>query len=160
MQRPARWLAVALVVAATPALAQEPQRPPPLPDHWLTLDSLTQLVGLTADQRTKVAQPYTALNAVVKQAADKRAALRGQFRRPPDGSAPEPTPEQRQAMRARMDSVRAEFEGLQEEANMWHGTIRNLLTAAQQAQFDALPPPRVTPQFRRPGGGGSEGSGE
>ncbi len=155
MQRPARWFAVALVVAATPALAQEPQRPQPLPDHWFTLDSLTQLVGLTADQRAKVAQPYAALNAVVKQAADKRAALRGQFRRPPpDGSAPEPTPEQRQAMRARMDSVRAEFEGLQEEANMWHGTIRNLLTAAQQTKFDALPPPRLTPQLqRRPGGG-------
>ncbi|MGH7569777.1 MAG: hypothetical protein ACREL9_12570 [Gemmatimonadales bacterium] len=143
------------VCLAGPLVAQEPPRPAPLPDHWLTLDSLTALVGLTADQRAKVAPPYTALNAVVKQAADKRAALRRQFRRP-NGSSPDPTPEQRQAMRARMDSVRAEFEGLQEEANMWHGTIRNLLTAVQQAKFDALPPPRVTPQFRRPGGGPGE----
>jgi Spy/CpxP family protein refolding chaperone len=117
-----------------------------LPDHWLTLDSLSQVVGLTAEQRVRVADPYNALNGVLKQAADKRAALRGTMPRrvPPD----EMTPEQRQAMRARMDSVRAEFEPLQAEADEWHATIRNLLTPEQQAKFDGLPKPRVLPERR------------
>jgi LTXXQ motif family protein len=143
-------------LVAVPAAAQNPtpgqgpggpgrQFTPP-PDHWMTMDSLTAAVGLTAAQKTKVTQAYTALNAVMKQAADRRAAIRGQMQ----GQftpGQEPTPEQR----ARMDSVRAEFEGMQEEANQWLGMIRAELTAEQQAKFDALPPPRVAMRMRRPG---------
>lgn len=151
--RPTILLAAALVglpVAAQNPPGQGPGGPgrqfAPPPDHWMTMDSLTAAVGLTAEQRTKVAQAYTALNAVMKQAADRRAALRsqmqGQFT-----PGQEPTPEQR----ARMDSVRAEFEGMQEEANQWHGMIRAALSAEQQAKFDALPPPRVAMRMRRPG---------
>lgn len=147
----------ALLIGVAPLAAQNPPPggPPmgpggrqfaPPPDHWMTLDSLIQAVGLTAEQKAKIGQPYTALNAVMKQAADRRAALRqqmqGQF---VPGQPPDP------AVRARMDSVRAEFEGMQEEADQWYQMIRAALTPEQQAKFDALPPPRVAMRRRVPG---------
>jgi hypothetical protein len=137
--------ALLLAVAASPVLAQDPgaagapRRFAPPPDHWMTIDSLAQAVGLTADQKTKVTQPYTALNGVMKDAAARRQAIRQQMQ----GSlvqGQEPTPE----MRAKMDSVRAEMEGFQAEADQWLAAIRNLLTPAQQAKFDALPKPQLT----------------
>jgi Spy/CpxP family protein refolding chaperone len=42
-----------------------------------------------------------------------------------------------------MDSVRAEMEGFQAEADQWLAAIRNLLTPEQQAKFDALPKPQL-----------------
>ena len=120
----------------------------PPPDHWLTMDSLAQAVGLTADQRAKVAPHYAELNAAVKKAADRRAAFRASM----GGSMAQMTPEQRQAMRPKMDSVRTEMDVLQQEADTHYGAIRALLTPEQQAEFDALPKPRVA--MRRPGAPG------
>ena len=139
--------ALLLAVMATPAFAQDPgagapRRFAPPPDHWMTIDSLAQAVGLTADQKTKVTQPYTALNGVMKDAAARRQAIRQQMQ----GSfvpGQEPSPE----MRAKMDSVRTEMEGYQQEADQWLAAIRNILTPAQQTKFDALPKPQFT---RRP----------
>jgi hypothetical protein len=137
-------LAVAL---AAPGLAQNPPGPgpdgprrfQPPPDHWMTLDSLSQVLTLTAEQRSKVTGPYTALNGVMKDAAARRQAIRQQMQ----GSfvpGQEPSPE----MRAKFDSVRAEMEGFQAEADQWLAAIRNTLTASQQAKFDALPKPQLT----------------
>jgi len=146
-----RLLTVAslLAVIAAPAIAQAPsdsamrRRFQPPPDHWMTIDSLSQALGLSAAERTKVTPAYTALNGVMKDAAARRQAIRqrmqGQFT-----PGQEPTPE----MRARMDSVRAEMEGFQAEADQWYAAIRNNLTPAQQAKLDALPKPQVV--FRRP----------
>ena len=120
----------------------------PPPDHWLTMDSLAQAVGLTADQRGKVAPHYAELNAAVKKAADRRGAFRASM----GGSMAQMTPEQRQAMRPKMDSVRTEMDALQQEADTHYGAIRALLTPEQQAKFDALPKPRVA--MRRPGAPG------
>ena len=120
----------------------------PPPDHWLTMDSLAQAVGLTADQRAKVAPHYAELNAAVKKAADRRAAFRASM----GGSMAQMTPEQRQAMRPKMDSVRTEMDALQQEADTHYGAIRALLTPEQQTKFDALPKPRVA--MRRPGAPG------
>jgi LTXXQ motif family protein len=142
----------AVLTLSAPAIAQTPATPRPRepnqrrfappPDHWMTIDSLSQALGLTADQRAKVAPPYTALNAVMKDAAARRQAIRQQMQ----GSfvpGQEPTPE----MRARMDSVRAELDGFQAEADQWIAAIRNVLTPDQQAKFDALPKPQLA--FRR-----------
>lgn len=138
---------------ATPVLAQTPpggqgqRRFPPPPDHWMTIDSLSQALNLTADQKTKITPAYTALNGVMKDAAARRQAIRQQMQ----GSfvpGQEPTPE----MRARMDSVRAEMEGFQAEADQWAAAIRNNLTPEQQAKFDALPKPQIA--RRGPMGGG------
>lgn len=137
--------ALLLAVISTPAFAQDPgaagppRRFAPPPDHWMTIDSLAQAVGLSADQKPKVTQPYTALNGVMKDAAARRQAIRQQMQ----GSfvqGQEPSPE----MRAKMDSVRAEMEGFQAEADQWLAAIRNLLTPAQQAKFDALAKPQLT----------------
>jgi len=145
MFRVARTVVLLLAIVASPALAQDPgamggqRRFQAPPDHWMTIDSLAQAVGLTADQKPKVAQPYTALNGVMHDAAARRQAIRQQMQ----GSfvpGQEPTPE----MRARMDSVRAEMEGFQAEADQWLAAIRNLLTPAQQTKFDALQKPQLT----------------
>ena len=119
----------------------------PLPDHWMTIDSLSQALGLSAAQRTKITPAYTALNGVMKDAAARRQAIRQQMQTSGFTPGQEPTPEQR----ARFDSVRTEMEGYQTEADQWHGAIRNNLTSAQQAKFDSLPKPQV---FRRGGMGG------
>ncbi len=148
--------ALFLSLLTVPALAQDPgatgaqRRFGPPPDHWMTIDSLAQAVGLSADQKPKVAQPYTALNGVMKDVAARRLALRQQMQ----GSfipGQEPTPE----MRAKMDSVRTEMEGYQAEADQWLAAIRNLLTPAQQTKFDALPKPQF---MRRPPRGTGPGS--
>ncbi len=112
----------------------------PPPDHWTTFDSLSTALSLTADQRTKITPAYTALNGVMKDAAARRLAIRQQMQAS-GGFTPgqEPTP----AQRAKFDSVRTEMEGFQAEADQWYAAIRNNLTAAQQAKFDALPKPRV-----------------
>lgn len=150
-----RWYTLAVMAAlATSARAQGPgapgmgQRAQP-PDHWMTLDSLATALGLTDDQRPKVTGPYNALNAVLKQGAGKRAAMR---QRMMGGGGPgamqEMSDEQRQAMRARMDSLRAELQPLQDEATQYLDGIRAALTPEQQAKFDALPKPSVLPQRR------------
>jgi len=152
-------IAVLSCVLAAPLLAQTPQGDPnaggprrfqPPPDHWMTIDSLSQALSLTPDQRAKVTPAYTALNGVMKDAAVRRQAIRQQMQASGGGFTPgqEPTPEQR----AKFDSVRAEMEGFQAEADQWYAAIRNTLTPAQQTKLDSLPKPQV---FRRGGMGGS-----
>lgn len=140
------------LLLATPALAQNPpggRRFEPLPDHWMTLDSLAQAVGLTEAQKTQITPVYTALNGVMKDAAARREAIRQQMQ----GSfipGQEPTPE----MRARRDSIRVEMEGFQAEADQWLAAIRNQLTPEQKTKFDALPKPvfmRRPPRSTGPG---------
>ena len=158
----ARWsLAVPLFTLA-PAAAPGPQGPPaagtrfqPPPDHWMTIDSLAQAVGLTAEQRGRVTEPYTALNGVMRDAAARRRAVREAMQAALAGRSPqELSEEERASLRARFDSSRAELEGYQGEVDLWHGTIRNLLTPVQQVKFDALPKPVVLPPLRRGGPSG------
>lgn len=151
-----RWYTLAVMAAlATSALAQGPGGPgsmgqrAQLPDHWLTLDSLGAAVGLTAEQKTKVTGAYNALNGVLKQGADKRAGMRQRMGGTGAVSMQDMTDEQRQAMRARMDSLRAELQPLQDEAEQYYQAIRAALTAEQQPKFDALPKPQVMPPMRR-----------
>ena len=142
---------------AIPALAQSPgdqgqgqRRFPPPPDHWMTIDSLSEALSLTPAQRTKITPAYTALNGVMKDAAARRMAIRQQMQASGGGGftpGQAPTPEQR----AKMDSVRTEMAGFQAEADQWYTTIRNNLTPDQQTKLDGLPKPQV---FRRPGMGG------
>jgi len=146
-------VAVLSLVFAAPAVAQSAQGEPPRrfqppPDHWMTIDSLTQTLGLTPAQRTKITPAYTALNGVMKDAAARRQAIRQQMQASGGGFTPgqEPTPEQR----VKFDSVRTEMQGFQAEADQWYNTIRNNLTPDQQTKFDALPKPMV---FRPMGGG-------
>ena len=157
MRRPFA-IATLCTLLALPAFAQTPQgqapaggqgmgRRQPPPDHWMTIDSLSQALDLTADQRTKITPQYTALNGVLKDAAAKRQAFRQQMQASGFQFGQEPTPE----MRARMDSARTQMDGLQAEADQWYAALRNSLTPAQQAKLDALPKPQVA--FRRPGGG-------
>ena len=145
--------AVLSLLAAAPAVAQTAQGEPPRrfqppPDHWMTIDSLSQVLSLTPAQRTKITPAYTALNGVMKDAAARRQAIRQHMQASGGGFTPgqEPTP----AQRAKFDSVRTEMQGFQAEADQWYATIRNNLTPDQQTKFDALPKPMV---FRPMGGG-------
>ena len=144
-------IAVLSLVLAAPAVAQTAQGEPPRrfqppPDHWTTIDSLSQTLGLTADQRTKITPAYTALNGVMKDAAARRQAIRQQMQASGFTPGQEPT----LAQRAKFDSVRTEMQGFQAEADQWYAAIRNNLTPDQQTKFDALSKPMVS----RPMGGG------
>ena len=83
-------VAVLSLMLALPLVAQSPQgqaapagpgmgRFQPPPDHWMTIDSLSQALGLSADQRTKITPAHTALNGVMKDAAARRQAIRQQM---------------------------------------------------------------------------------
>lgn len=135
----------AAAVAQTPAPDTARRRFQPPPDHWMTIDSLSQALGLSAAERTKITPSYTALNGVMKDAAARRQAIRQQMQASGMQFTPgqEPTPE----MRARVDSVRMEMDGFQAEADQWYAAIRNNLTPVQQAKLDALPKPQLA--FRR-----------
>ena len=144
-------IAVIALVLAAPAVAQTangepPRRFQPPPDHWMTIDSLGQSLGLTPEQRTKITPAYTALSGVMKDAAARRQAIRQQMQASGFTPGQEPTP----AQRAKFDSVRTEMQGFQAEADQWYAAIRNNLTPDQQTKFDALPKPMV---FRPMGGG-------
>jgi hypothetical protein len=131
--------------AAQAAPGPEVRRFQPPPDHWMTIDSLSQALGLNAAERATITPAYTALNGVMKDAAARRAQIRQQMQASGMQFTPgqEPSPE----LRARMDSVRAEMDGFQAEADQWYAAIRNNLTPAQQARLDALPRPQLA--FRR-----------
>lgn len=151
-----RWYTLAVMAAlATSARAQGPGGQPgtsqraQLPDHWMTLDSLTTAVSLTAEQKAKVTGPYNALNGILKQGAEKRAGMRQRMGGSGMVNMQDMTDEQRQAMRARMDSLRAELQPLQDEAEQYYQAIRAALTPEQHAKFDALPKPQVMPPMRR-----------
>jgi ABC-type transporter Mla subunit MlaD len=138
--------ALALGVSSTMPAQDSPANPgprrfPPPPDHWMTIDSLSQALGLNAAQRTKITPAYTALNGVMKDAAARRQAIRQRMQASGMQFTPgqEPTPEQR----AKFDSVRSEMEGFQAEADQWVAAIRNNLTPGQQSKFDSLPKPQV-----------------
>jgi len=150
MRMISRCFVLALLLAA-PLVAQTPStgRFQPPPDHWMTIDSLSQALGLSAEQRAKITPSYTALNGVMKDAAARRQAIRQQMQAS-GGFVPgqEPTP----AQRARFDSARTEMEGFQAEADQYYAAIRNNLTPDQQAKLDALPKPQVV--RRGPMGGG------
>jgi hypothetical protein len=74
------------IVAQEPGAMGGPRRFQVLADHWMTIDSLAEAVGLTADQKAKVTQPYTALNGVMHDAAatgDVRCAPEAPAHPPP-----------------------------------------------------------------------------
>ncbi len=127
-----------LLLLAAPAIAQggRMQMQPP-PDHWMTFDSLVAAVGITDAQKPDAQKHYDAVNAVVKQAAEKRRSMMGTMM----GGGP-PSQEQR-------DAMRAEFDKFQTDADAHYGELRELLNADQQAKFDALPKP-VVRMMRRP----------
>lgn len=123
-------LMAALVVSASSLEAQRRQMSPP-PDHWMTLDSVVAAAGVTEAQRADVTKHHEGVNAVLKQAAEERRAMREQM-----GGGGMPSEEQRAA-------IRAKFEELQKELDVHYFALRALLTAEQQVPFDALPRPRV-----------------
>jgi hypothetical protein len=129
-----------MLLLAAPAVAQGRMQMQPAPDHWMTFDSLVAAVSLTDAQKPAAQQHYDALNAVVKKSAERRRAVMGTMM----GGGP---PSQ-----AQRDSTRAEFDKLQADADAHYGELRKLLTADQQAKFDALPKPVVRTMGRRPQG--------
>lgn len=130
-----------LLLLAAPAMAQggRMQMPPP-PDHWMTLDSLMAAVSITDAQKPDVQKHYDALNAVMKQSAERRRAVMSTMM----GGGP-PSQEQR-------DAMRAEFDKFQADVDAHYGELRKLLNPDQQAKFDALPKPTVRMMRRLPPG--------
>jgi hypothetical protein len=126
-----------LLLVAAPAMAQGGgmQRMGPPPDHWMTFDSLVAAVGITDAQKADAQQHYDAINTILKQAADRRAQMRGSFR--------DMSQEQRDSLRAEMQKTRSDVE-------THYNELRGVLTADQQAKFDALPkPPYMGMMMRR-----------
>ena len=138
-------IVASLAVLAAPALAAQGRNFQPPPDHWITVDSLKQALGLSDAQRSQVSHATEALNAVVKRAAERRMQFR-QRTMGQTGGGP-PTPEQREAMRPRFDSLRVELQAMQQEADKWYAEIRQALTPEQQAKLDQLPHPVLAPRM-------------
>ena len=133
-------LSLSLLTAASVAAAHA-QQPAPPADHWLTMDSLVQQLALTPEQQKTTAGPHEKINAVMKEAAEKRAAMRQGM-----GGGP-PSPEAREQFMA----MREQFTAMQQTINEQYAAIRKLLAEPQQAKLDVLPKPSVAMQRgRRP----------
>ena len=129
-----------MLLVAAPAMAQGGgmQRMGPPPDHWMTFDSLVTAVGITDAQKPDAQKHYDAINTVLKQAAERRAKMGGNFR--------DMSQEQRDSMRTEMQHTRQEIE-------THYNELRGVLNADQQAKFDALAkPPYMNMPMRRPPG--------
>jgi len=143
----------ALLLFAAPLMAQSGGmggmggmgRMAPPPDHWMTKDSLVAAVGLSADQATKVQAAYDSINAIMKSAATRRDKARQEMMSQAGGGPPS------DEMRAKMQAMRTEMQGLQTAIDVQYQAIRGALTPAQQAKFDALPKPMVMRQRPRAG---------
>lgn len=115
----------------------------PPPNHWMTMDSVGQALGLTAAEKTAIQPQYDSINAILKRAATVRDSLRANFQAGGD----------RQAAFAAMRGV---MQPLQDAEDAQLKEIRGKISAAAAAKLDAAPPPRVMRQ--RPGGmGGGPG---
>ena len=136
-------LVIVALALAGPAMAQGGggmgggMRMGPPPDHWMTMDSVSQALSLTAAERTAIQGSYDSINILLKRGVAIRDSIRGSMSGGGD-------------MRAAMMSARAVLQPLQDQEDALVKAIRGHLTADQAAKFDAAPPPRV---LRQPRGG-------
>ncbi len=139
MRRSTVALVITGLVCATPLHTQGRGQAVPPPDHWLTIDSLVTMVQIAADQRAAVTEHYEQINAVMKEAAEKRTALRSGMTGPPT-----------EADRERMTAFREEMVAMQMKIDEHRQAIRAMLTDAQKARFDALPAAQLMRPRQRP----------
>jgi LTXXQ motif family protein len=134
------------------ALAQQPTSPPPSqggpgrtfqapPDHWSTIDSLVQALGITAQQRPAFTQHYNAINSIMREAAQVRDSMRQAMQAGAPAAGERPSQEAMQAVRAR-------FEPMQAELQTHLDALKSGLTPEQVTKLGALPQPAV--MRRRP----------
>ena len=114
------------------------------PNHWMTMDSVGQALGLTAAEKTAIQPQYDSINAILLRAAAVRDSLRANFQ--PGGDR-----------QAAMASMRAVLQPMQDKEDALLKEIHGKISAAAATKLDAAPPPRVMRQ-RPPGGmGGGPG---
>src|SRR6266511_2171941 len=151
MRRFAACAFLALVVAATLAAQGEPAGPgmgqrrfAPPPDHWMTIDSLSQALGLSAEQRAKITPSYTALNGVMKDAAARRQAIRQQMQGGGGGGGGggfTPGQEPTAAQRAAPDSSLLTVDRIFASPEFRGGSIASLAWLADGIGYTTLEPP-------------------
>jgi hypothetical protein len=134
-------LAIALLLVIPAAVRAQSRAS--IPDHWLTLETLTSRLSLSADQVAAVSEPYAALNAALLQAHNRRDELAAQHSGTRGVS--QMSDAQRQALRDELAAISNEYAGRQRDVDNLLASIRAQLTPDQQASFDALEKPRALP---------------
>ena len=116
----------------------------PPPNHWMTMDSVGQALGLTAAEKTAIQPQYDSINAILMRAAAIRDSMRASMQS--GGGDP----------RAAMAAARPMMQSLQDQEDGLLKEIHGKISAAAAAKLNAAPPPRAMRQ--RPGGmGGGPG---
>lgn len=138
-----RWLSRAAAVLLVVPGAAAAQDQAPFPDRWLSIEEISGVLGLSAEQRASVEAPFAEVNGVLQRATQRRAELLVEFQGKPRYS--QMSADERRATEERLLVIRADYEGRQAELEQWLGAIRAQLSTAQQARFDALSKPRITP---------------
>ena len=125
---------LALTVLALPAAAQRPGGPgqgPPLPDHWVPFDSLTQAVQLTETQQAAARALHTQIDSIVRRGAAVRTEMRDEMQRSRD--------------REQMQRYIQRLTTMQQRVDRLLNDLRAGLTEEQKTALDAVRGPMVMP---------------
>lgn len=137
---------LALALLTVPTAAQGPGRGPgqggpPLPEQWVSLDSLAQAIQLTDDQRAAAQPLHQQIDSIVRRGAAVRTEMRQEMQRNPDREQAQRYFQRLQTMQQRVDRLLNDLRaGLTEEQK----------TALNRVRAPMVIPPR--PQGGRRGG--------
>jgi hypothetical protein len=133
-------IALTLATAGT-ALAQRGMGMP-MPDHWLSADSLAKAVGVTdAAVVAKVAPHLAEVDKVLAAVAAERRKMMEAMQA--GGGRPD---------QAAMQAMRTQAEENQKAVDQHLAAVRDALPEPNRAAFDALAKPNVRPRGRMGGG--------
>ena len=145
MKRPSTYLVALMLLLPGVAGAQDRS---PIPDHWLTLDSLSAVLGLNDQQKNQVSEAYGSVNRVLQEAAQRRTEIKASF----EGTRPvsQMSEDERKALTARLESIRVEYVGRQADLDQRLADVRTLLSSDGKVRFDGLEKPRLVPAVMYP----------
>src|SRR3954465_1528316 len=142
-------LALALVIPGIAGAQGNSHAKLAIADHWLTQATLTSALGLSDADWDRVKDAYADVNTVLAAATSKKNEHSNKFKT--KKHTKDMTEGERNEQVAELQAIRTDYDARQANLTSKLNTLRALLSADQQALFDALEKPRLAPTTPPPG---------